>query len=76
MQLGTSMSKCISQHHCCFFFNSAPCWLVWARHNHELVLLREWFFDWCVFWGPCHLRSGHWRGEANKHASYLALVFK
>ena len=23
------------------FFNSAPCWLVWARHNHKLVLLRE-----------------------------------
>ena len=59
-----------------FFFNSALCWLVWARHNHKLVLLREWFFYWCVFWGPCHLRSGHWRGEANKHASYLALVFK
>ena len=30
------------------FFNSAPCWLVWARHNHKLVLLRE-----------CQQKSGH-----------------
>ena len=45
------------------FFNSAPCWLVWARHNHKLVLLRG-----------CQRKWGHPPYNQHVRGSFLLAI--